>query len=495
MAVSFNCEKINVPCTKNAECKILCQRVSDISRVNEVSLHTCRNGRCIREGIPENIADLALGDLNDLRKNNYRGLETFEARYVKRHSDDFVLKRALYYLELFDNYIEEGDDDDISISHLKPGGKYDEDADDDDHSPSAVLGGEEEGEEEERQKWKGKRLEKDAELFVPKEEKESAPAAARTSNASRDKLKSNKKVFKFSDIKNFHGIISSSSSSSSVETAGEGEEGGGGKEEISSKIESVFEMNDEDSDLNEKYLESLHLSSNLVGTAAEIPPQKPPREPPRAPSSSSSLHKLPPPPPSFRFLCNEEMGAGFEISRFTLFENDKSHEIPICLCLHPEKLFGPACKWRTNYDVTDYDLWEKSGGKIFPLRDNIDDYNKALDFCRQKNINLVTYFDSFRNTYFCKPKAERVQEILTNNSEGNIPNIIESQLLTVTAASSTSSPSSDDGSGGSRGGHGDGDGDGGGGGGGGVSASKLRLNIFEYSLADVLFNTPTYMNK
>nr|BDT63353.1 MAG: wsv306-like protein [Armadillidium vulgare clopovirus] len=485
--LSFNCEKINVPCTTDPECKILCQRVSDIGRINEVSYYTCKNRTCHRVGIPENVNDLALSDLNDLRKNEYRGLETFEAKYVKKHSDDFVLKRALYYLELIDNYIEGDDDDDTSITNLNPNDKeveeedYDDDDDDDDFDDKETTtnntrittsfeeGGDDD-EKEERKKWMGKKLEKDAEIFINGE--------SETTTTTTIKNKSNKRVIKFSDIKKFHGISSSSSSSSSSSFSTtlshphsptpieeKERERDDDEQKSFSNLETVFEINDSE-EYVEKYLAKL---TSYPAAAADATTRTP--SPPSTP---------------FRFLCNEEMGAGFEISRHTLFKNDRRYEIPICLCLHPEKLFGPACKWRTNFDVTDYDLWEESGGKMFPLQDNIDDYNKALDFCRRKNINLVTYYDSFYNTYFCKPKAERVQEILTNNGEGNIPSIIESQLLLPrprSSSSSTNEKKKSDAGGDHHHHHRR-----------FKSGSKLRLNIFEYNLTDILFNTPTHMN-
>ncbi|KAL7647069.1 UNVERIFIED_CONTAM: hypothetical protein RMT77_002327 [Armadillidium vulgare] len=489
--LSFNCEKINVPCTTDPECKILCQRVSDIGRINEVSYYTCKNRTCHRVGIPENVNDLALSDLNDLRKNEYRGLETFEAKYVKKHSDDFVLKRALYYLELIDNYIE-GDDDDTSITNLNPNDEEEEEEEEEDYdyyddddfddkktttnntriTTSFEEGGDDD-EKEERKKWMGKKLEKDAEIFFNGE--------SETITTNTIKNKSNKRVIKFSEIKKFHGISSSSSSSSFSTTLSpphsltpieekerERERERNDDEQKSfSNLETVFEINDSE-EYVEKYLAKL-TSYPAAAAAADATTRTPA-----------------PPSTSFRFLCNEEMGAGFEISRHTLFKNDRRYEIPICLCLHPEKLFGPACKWRTNFDVTDYDLWEESGGKMFPLQDNIDDYNKALDFCRRKNINLVTYYDSFYNTYFCKPKAERVQEILTNNGEGNIPSIIESQLLLPhprSSSSSTNEKKKSDAGGDHHHHHHR-----------FKSGSKLRLNIFEYNLTDILFNTPTHMN-
>lgn len=454
--LSFNCEKINVPCTTDLECKILCQRVSDIGRINEVSYYTCKNRTCHRVGIPENITDLALSDLNDLRKNEYRGLETFEAKYVKRHSDDFVLKRALYYLDLIDNYIGDDDDDDDNDGHdgddketttttatIPSTTSFDEGGDDD-----------EDNEKEERKKWMGKKLEKDAEIFVNGE--------SETITTATIKNKSNKRVIKFSDIKKFHGITSSPSSALSPPPTPTEEKGRerGYEEKSFSNLETVFEINDSE-EHEEKYLAKLTTSTAAAMAVAA--------------DATATSPSSPPSSNSFRFLCNEEMGAGFEISRHTLFKNDRRYEIPICLCLHPEKLFGPACKWRTNLDVTDYDLWEESGGKMFPLQDNIDDYNKALDFCRRKNKNLVTYYDSLYNTYFCKPKAERVQEILTNNGEGNIPSIIESQLL-LPRPRSANGKKSDEEDGRFK------------------SGSKLRLNIFEYNLTDILFNTPTRMN-
>lgn len=123
------------------------------------------------------------------------------------------------------------------------------------------------------------------------------------------------------------------------------------------------------------------------------------------------------------FLCNEELGAGIELYRYTS-DSDPTVEVGVCLCLHPKQYMGPACKWETRFDATDY---EQSNYE--PYSNSKKDYDKALAFCKSVSVNLWTRWDNDHKTFFCYPKAERLQESLTNNTSSNILTFMENRLL------------------------------------------------------------------
>lgn len=156
------------------------------------------------------------------------------------------------------------------------------------------------------------------------------------------------------------------------------------------------------------------------------------------------------------YLCNENNFGGLELVRFDLM-GIPGEEIAICFCNFPNKITGPACKWETRLDVNPH-LYKGDGPRI--LEDNLNDYNEAMDFCRNISENLVTIWDNSKRTYFCKPKTERIQETLTNNATSNVLSFMHKKYLNRKH-----------------------------------NQPRLIYNIFEHNLLDVLFNTPTTENE